>query len=354
MDGPALQLTNVEVRYGAMIAVQDLSMAITEGEFVSLLGPSGCGKTSLLRTIAGYVFPTSGDIHLRGRVITHVKPQDRNIGMVFQNYALFPHMTVAQNIAFGLQLRRKPKQEIAERVRTMLEMVHLTGFEERRPNELSGGQQQRVALARALAFGPGLLLLDEPLGALDLRLREAMQVEIKRLQRSTGVTTIFVTHDQGEALAMSDRVAVMNAGRIEQIGTPKEIYEKPATAFVADFVGKSNLLAVQTQAASNGRVQVKIAGTNAVVEMVKPPDWNSGCTYKLAIRPEHVSLDRNNDNALMTGTVESVQYIGTYQLVLVRTNAEQFILARELTDWKVGDNVAIKWREDKALLVSGP
>jgi ABC-type Fe3+/spermidine/putrescine transport system ATPase subunit len=347
-----LDIRNVEVRYADALAVRDLSIDIAEGEFVSLLGPSGCGKTSLLRAIAGYVFPSSGTIHLGGRDITFVRPQDRNIGMVFQSYALFPHLTVDQNIAFGLQLRKRPKQNIRKTVNSMLEMVHLTGFGERRPHELSGGQQQRVALARALAFQPALLLLDEPLAALDLRLREAMQLEIKHLQRSTGVTTVFVTHDQGEALAMSDRVAVMRGGIVEQIGSPKQIYERPATAFVADFVGKSNLLAVQTRGV-HGNIHVLIVGTDVGFTMAKPSEWTANSVYRLAIRPEHILVGRTQREAVLKGLIESVQYVGTHQLVAARVNSELSILARTSEDWTVGETVFVQWRADKAILVPG-
>jgi ABC-type Fe3+/spermidine/putrescine transport system ATPase subunit len=241
-----LTVTNLSVHYGEFPAVAGISFSVSRGEFVSILGPSGCGKTTLLRAIAGYVYPDAGEIVLEGRPITYATPQQRRIGMVFQNYALFPHMTVAQNVGFALALERRPAAEIRARVAEMLAMVKLEGFEARRPAELSGGQQQRVALARALAFSPQLLLLDEPLGALDLRLREAMQMEIRRVQREAGVTAIFVTHDQGEALAMSDRVAVMNAGRIEQLDTPRTIYAAPDTAFVAQFVGRGHMPALHS------------------------------------------------------------------------------------------------------------
>jgi putative spermidine/putrescine transport system ATP-binding protein len=235
---PALRLERIEKRYGATVAVAGIDLEVREGEFVTLLGPSGCGKTTTLGLIAGFFAPTQGEIYLKGRPVANLPPFKRDIGVVFQDYALFPHMTAGENVAFGLRMRNAPEAE--KRVREALELVQLTGLEDRRPLQLSGGQRQRVALARALVIRPTVLLLDEPLSNLDLKLREEMRVEIAGLQRRLGITTVFVTHDQGEALVMSDRVAVMNAGRIEQVGTPAEIYERPATRFVAEFIGRMN------------------------------------------------------------------------------------------------------------------
>ena len=240
MSEPALRLAGIEKRYGATIAVAGVDLDVREGEFVTLLGPSGCGKTTTLGLIAGFFPPTRGEIYLKGRPVANLPPFRRDIGVVFQDYALFPHMTAGENVAFGLKMRDLEKGEIARRVCEALDLVQLAGLSERRPLELSGGQRQRVALARALVIRPTVLLLDEPLSNLDLKLREEMRVEIAGLQRSLGITTVFVTHDQGEALVMSDRVAVMNAGRIEQIGRPAEIYERPATRFVAEFIGRMN------------------------------------------------------------------------------------------------------------------
>ena len=256
---PILRLRNVGVRFGEVEAVRDVTLDLAPGEFLSLLGPSGCGKSTLLRAIAGYVVPSVGQIHLNGIDVTAAAPQVRRIGMVFQNYALFPHMTVGDNIAFGLRRQGKTRAEVTERVAAMLVLVRLDGFAARRPAELSGGQQQRVALARALAFRPQLLLLDEPLAALDLHLRDLMQVEIKRVQQETGVSTIFVTHDQGEALGLSDRVAVMNIGRIEQVDTPRALYRAPQSAFVASFVGRSNLLPVEVVLVKEDAVCLRLA-----------------------------------------------------------------------------------------------
>src|SRR6266568_3424625 len=259
---PAIELTGVVKEFHSggevIIAVRRLDLAIRQGEFFSMLGPSGCGKTTTMRIIAGFEEPTEGSVSLQGRDVTWAPPNKRDVNMVFQSYALFPHMSVFENVAFGLRRKGVHSGEITRRVGEMLEIVDLTGREQRRPRELSGGQQQRVALARALVNGPKALLLDEPLGALDLKLRQAMQVELKRIQREVGITFVYVTHDQGEALTMSDRIAVMNDGLIEQLASPWEIYEHPATRFVAGFIGTSNLL---TGTAS------RVTDTEAVVEV---------------------------------------------------------------------------------------
>jgi putative spermidine/putrescine transport system ATP-binding protein len=240
---PALRLAGIEKRYGATAAVAGIDLEVRDGEFLTLLGPSGCGKTTTLGLIAGFFPPSAGEIFLKGRPVAGLPPFKRDIGVVFQDYALFPHMTAGENVAFGLKMRNLASGEIGGRVREALGLVQLSGLENRRPLELSGGQRQRVALARALVIRPAVLLLDEPLSNLDLKLREEMRVEIAGLQRRLGITTVFVTHDQGEALVMSDRIAVMNAGRIEQIGTPADVYERPATRFVAEFIGRMNFFA---------------------------------------------------------------------------------------------------------------
>jgi putative spermidine/putrescine transport system ATP-binding protein len=242
MAEAALQLCALTKRFGALTAVDAIDLSVAPGEFVTLLGPSGCGKTTTLNMIAGFIAPDAGGIRLQGRAVEALPPFRRDLGLVFQDYALFPHMTVAENVGFGLRMRRVPRGEMAQRVAEALELVQLSGLGERRPSQLSGGQRQRVALARALVIRPAMLLLDEPLSNLDLKLREEMRVEISALQRRLGIATVFVTHDQGEALTMSDRVAVMRQGHIEQIGTPGDIYERPATRFVAGFIGAANVI----------------------------------------------------------------------------------------------------------------
>jgi putative spermidine/putrescine transport system ATP-binding protein len=242
MAETALQLTALTKRFGKLTAVDAIDLAVAQAEFVTLLGPSGCGKTTTLNMIAGFIAPDSGGIRLQDRSVETVPPFRRDLGLVFQDYALFPHMTVAENVGFGLRMRRTSRDEMARRVDEALDLVHMKGLGERRPMQLSGGQRQRVALARALVIRPAMLLLDEPLSNLDLKLREEMRVEISALQRRLGIATVFVTHDQGEALTMSDRIAVMRDGRIEQIGTPTDIYERPATRFVAGFIGTANLI----------------------------------------------------------------------------------------------------------------
>src|SRR3954467_13040260 len=254
----AVDLKNVTLAYGSFVAVKDVSLAISKGTFLTLLGPSGCGKTTILRSIAGLVNPTAGDIEIAGRRVNDIPIHKRNIGLVFQNYALFPHKTIFDNIAFGLKYRNVPKATIAEKVKRALEIVRLPGSDKKLPSELSGGQQQRIALARAIVIEPDVLLLDEPLSALDANLREEMRVELKQIQRQTGITTIFVTHDQGEALAMSDRVVVMNKGRIEQMGSPFDVYEHPQTEFVAGFLGNANFLQATVVAMQGEAVQVRL------------------------------------------------------------------------------------------------
>ena len=256
MSEPIVSIVNVEKFYGDNKVVKNLNMNIEEGEFLTMLGPSGCGKTTTLRMIAGFEDATSGIIKVENERVEDKEPYERNVNTVFQNYALFPHMTVFDNIAYGLNIKKVPKAEVKERVTEMLELVQLTGFEKRKPAQMSGGQKQRVAIARALVNRPKVLLLDEPLGALDLKLRKQMQVELKRLQRKLKTTFVYVTHDQEEALTMSDRIAIMNGGYLEQIGTPDEIYEHPKTKFVASFIGESNILEGVVTKIENGKLTI--------------------------------------------------------------------------------------------------
>jgi putative spermidine/putrescine transport system ATP-binding protein len=303
-----LELTDVQKRFGDFVAVESFNLAAEKGEFVSFLGPSGCGKTTTLRMIAGFEQPTNGMITIDGRDVTYVPPNRRNVGMVFQSYALFPNMSVADNVGFGLKVRKRPADQIRKRVAELLEIVNLGDRGSRYPYQLSGGQQQRVALARALAFEPQVLLLDEPLSALDAKIRVALRHEIRSIQRQLGITTVYVTHDQEEALSLSDRVVVMSEGRMEQVGTPFEIYNFPATAFVASFVGTLNVLSGVVVNASTG--ELTLAGQPARLKSTF--EGSAGREVKVALRPEMVSLGEGatGENRL-TGTVADVSFLGS-------------------------------------------
>ena len=284
-----LDVEDLSVRYGTSTAVDGVTLAIEPGEVVALLGPSGCGKTTLLRVIAGFVRQAAGRVRVDGATIDHLPPNQRNIGIVFQNYALFPHMTVAENVAYGLRARGIKGPEVEDRVSRFLETVQLGGFEERLPRQLSGGQQQRVALARALAIEPSILLLDEPFAALDRNLRLDMQIEIKRLQRTLGLTTILVTHDQDEAMSVADRIAVMNKGKVEQFGTPVAIYDQPQTLFVNGFIGTTNLMNGRIAALQNGLATVAL-DAGATVTLPAPAGLGLGAPVLMSVRPEQLSL----------------------------------------------------------------
>ncbi len=287
--GRTLDVDGVTVRYGAATAVDGVSLATEPGEVVALLGPSGCGKTTLLRVIAGFVRQAGGRVLVDGAAIDHLPPNQRNIGIVFQNYALFPHMTVAENVAYGLAARGQRGPAAAQRVARMLEMVQLAAFRERLPRQLSGGQQQRVALARALAVEPSILLLDEPFAALDRNLRLDMQIEVKRLQRQLGLTTILVTHDQDEAMSVADRIAVMNRGKVEQFDTPVAIYDRPQTLFVNGFIGTTNLLPGRVAQVAHGSATIELAA-GATLALPAPPEIVAGSPVLLSVRPEQLEL----------------------------------------------------------------
>ena len=328
---PAIELAGIVKEFNShgdvVQAVAGVDLEIGVGEFFSLLGPSGCGKTTTMRMIAGFEEPTRGEVKLYGSSVLGVPPNKRDVNMVFQSYALFPHMSVFENVAFGLRRKRVAKDEVTQRVGEIIETVGLSGREKRRPRELSGGQQQRVALARALVNRPRALLLDEPLGALDLKLRQAMQVELKRIQREVGITFIYVTHDQGEALTMSDRIAVMNEGRVEQLATPREIYEHPASRFVAGFIGTSNLLSGTVQSVT-GQGAVLVDGDCQHVEVALRDGMRvaSGDPLELTVRPEKITLgpQPGEGECRLRGTVAEVVYLGTSTSynVLTSTGAE--------------------------------
>ncbi len=318
-----LELQRLTKRYGEFAAVHDVTLTVNEGEFLVLLGPSGCGKTTTLRMIAGFVAPTSGAIRLGGREITLLPPWKRNTGLVFQSYALFPHLTVAQNIAFGLEMRRLPRADIEARLAETLRLVRLDGFGERLPRQLSGGQQQRVALARALAIRPDLLLLDEPLSNLDAKLREQVRVEIRELQHELGITTVMVTHDQEEALTMADRLVVMSEGAVRQIGTQRELYERPADRFVAEFVGRSTFLSGRVEGPGLFRTEGGLA-----IQCGREVAAGRG---SLALRPERLSLSDQPlaglDNSL-PGKVDLVAYLGAALDVRVRLSASDRVVVQ--------------------------
>ncbi|MDI9579639.1 MAG: ABC transporter ATP-binding protein [Thermobispora sp.] len=355
-DVPAIELENVVKEYvshGDVVrAVKGVSLAIAEGEFFSLLGPSGCGKTTTMRMIAGFEEPTSGVVRLHGADVTNVPPNKRDVNMVFQSYALFPHMTVWENVAFGLKRKKVPADEIKRRVGEMLEIVHLQGRERRRPQELSGGQQQRVALARALVNRPRALLLDEPLGALDLKLRQHMQIELKRIQREVGITFVYVTHDQSEALTMSDRIAVMREGVVEQLADPREIYERPANEFVAGFIGTSNVLKGTIQEVTGGTA---VLALSPVDRILVPVDGtvSAGDAITMTVRPEKIMISTEQpegDLSVVRGTVSEVVYLGTYNsyTVALADGAEVTVFQQNAHDSSVtaerGDTVWLSWQ----------
>ena len=352
---PEIRLAGVTKRFGAVVAVDDVSIDINAGEFFSLLGPSGCGKTTTLRMIGGFDLPTTGRIQLRGADVTQAPPDKRPVNMVFQSYALFPHLDVAGNIAFGLKRRGVNGGEIRRRTGEILEKVHLAGYEKRRTNELSGGQQQRVALARALVNEPQVLLLDEPLGALDLKLRKRLQVELKRIQMDVGITFVYVTHDQEEALTMSDRIAVMHRGRIEQVGVPEDLYDRPATPFVADFIGTTNLLAGAIEQADDGAAVLRLESGEAC--LVAANGRRAGASVQVSIRPEAITLAPPAAAGALAATVEQVAYLGAAVQYQVRTPggvALAVLAPKAGPRWDTGDSVDLVWKPADALTLGEP
>ena len=324
-----ITLTSVTKQFGDTVAVDDVSLQVEGGEFFSLLGPSGCGKTTTLRIIGGFVYPTAGQVCINGEIMAETPPYRRPVNTVFQNYALFPHKTVAQNIAFGLQMKKAPKTEISDAVERSLDLIQLIGYGDRKPSELSGGERQRVALARALINEPTILLLDEPLSALDLKLRKQMQLELKALQRKVGITFVYVTHDQGEALALSDRIAVMNDGKILQVGTPSEIYDSPQSRFVADFIGTSNFLE-GTLVSENEVALTTELPTKVVCTPTGDIPLNTPVT--VAVRPERIDLmatATSDATNLLHGTIQDESYLGTTLQYTVQTNYPTPLIAHQ-------------------------
>lgn len=336
-----LNLKNLTKKFGSATAVEEFNLAIEKGEFVSFLGPSGCGKTTTLRMVAGFELPSAGTVTLDGEDITHLPASRRNVGMVFQSYALFPNMTVAQNIGFGLKVRNAPAEEIQSRVTEMLELMQLAAYGDRYPYQLSGGQQQRIALSRALAFRPRVLLLDEPLSALDAKIRVELRLEIRRIQQQLGITTIYVTHDQEEALSLSDRVVVMSQGHIEQVGPPAQIYNYPQSEFVAAFVGQLNLLDVTAVDAAAG--DFTLAGQP--VRVSRAPTSAANTLPRLAVRPEAVQMGHVAGHNNLTGRVDHLMFLGA--VVRMRIDLAGQLLSIDmfnehgLTFPREGDNVGI-------------
>jgi spermidine/putrescine transport system ATP-binding protein len=351
----AISIRDVTKRFGDVTAVDDLTLDIREGEFLTLLGPSGCGKTTTMRMVAGFEEPDEGDILLRGEEVVGVPPNKRHVNMCFQNYALFPHMDVQQNIEYGLKLKKVGKDDRS--------IVRLEGYEHRRPGQLSGGQQQRVALARALVNEPAALLLDEPLGALDVKLRKQMQLELKRIQHELKTTFVYVTHDQEEALSMSDRIAVMNEGVVEHLGTPRDVYERPATPFVADFVGVLNAAELAVSSIDGDRAVLTINDTDRVVAPATGHDLATGSLALVAVRPERIAISRGateaNGGSRLSGTVAQVVYLGTLTQFHVDTSAGKTFVVHQLsTEGSEAideqDEVTLTWPvEDSAVLRVG-
>ena len=356
-----VRLVHVTKRFGGVVAVDDVSLEVARGEFFSLLGPSGCGKTTTLRMIGGFEQPDSGRIELAGADVARLPPHRRDVNTVFQSYALFPHLDVFGNVAYGLRRKRIPKDQIGQRVRDILRLVDLPGFERRRPFQLSGGQQQRVALARALVNNPRVLLLDEPLGALDLKLRKQMQLELKRIQHEVGISFIYVTHDQEEAMTMSDRIAVMRDGRIEQVGAPQDVYERPATEFVAGFLGASNLL--------EGTVGPTEAGFGLVAlssgEKIRVPAESlngAGGAVKVGVRPEKISIAAGpggGEGNVIEGQVRDATFVGVSNVYTVSTRSGQTLTVyaqnagtSEAPPPGPGQHVALSWRPEHTFVVT--
>ena len=359
MTETVIQLDHVRKSFGDFVAVEHADFGIRQGEFFAMLGPSGCGKTTTLKMIAGFEQPTSGKVLLNGADVSRVPPYKRNVNTVFQQYALFPHMTVADNVRFGPKSKKVPKSDYEPNVAQMLEVVRLGDFANRRPAQLSGGQQQRVALARALVNFPSALLLDEPLAALDLKLREAMQFELKRIQREVGITFVFVTHDQGEALTMSDRIAVMSEGRVEQIGTPEEIYNSPSSLFVAGFIGSANLLPGEVVGTDGDDTVVELTAGHTVRARTDL-ERSTGTPVSVMLRPERLtaSAHARDDGRSIEGTVADVVFQGATARIVVHLKDHSEVIASVVTGSDLpfllpGNTVHLTWEPGSAFLLSG-
>lgn len=352
MSEVIVKIDKVNKKYGDNHVVRNLNMEVRKGEFLTMLGPSGCGKTTTLRMIAGFETPTDGDIYIEGEKVQNTEPYDREVNTVFQNYALFPHMTIFENVAFGLTIKKVNKAEIKKRVTEMLELVQLGGYGNRKPSQLSGGQKQRVAIARALINRPKVLLLDEPLGALDLKLRKQMQFELKRLQRKLGITFVYVTHDQEEALTMSDRIAIMYGGNLEQIGTPKEIYEKPASRFVGDFIGESNIFYGVVGDKKGDYAEVKVESGHV---SVMSSDVRTNQIVYVLVRPENIKLSSNPvEGFSLAGKVKEHVYIGNVNKTIITLLEGMEVKMNTSTKENlvdVGTEVFIYWDKEDAVVI---
>lgn len=340
-------ITDLTVKYGNVVAVDDVSLEIEPGEFVSLLGPSGSGKTTILKTVAGFESPSVGQVTVDGTVINDRAPRFRNFGMVFQNYALFPHMNIERNVAFGLRTRKMPKRDALLAVGEILELVGLTEYARRYPDQLSGGQQQRVALARAIVIRPQLLLMDEPLAALDLKLRQQLQLDIRRIQQQIGISTLYVTHDQEEALTLSDKVVVMADGRISSMGRPHDVYHEPTTHFVATFVGNKTVIEVDPHAAASGRVS-GLPGQLGTVELGRPA--TRGRMY-VVLQPEDIECSRNDVEGSVSGIVTGRRFLGKMGLITVGTENQVFHVNDRELDAQQGETVYLTWRSGNAHVI---
>lgn len=364
-----LELKDITKSFGETEVLKGISLSIEEGEFVTFLGSSGCGKTTILRIIAGLEYPDGGSVLIEGKDMENFGPEKRNVNMVFQNYALFPHMNVEQNIGYGLKIKGVAKDEIKRRVKEMLKLVQLEGFENRKPSAMSGGQRQRVAIARALINNPKVLLLDEPLGALDLQLRRQMQIELKHLQKELGITFIYITHDQEEAINMSDRIVVMNGGYIEQVGSPAEIYDEPKTAYVARFVGAANILTGTVVEKNDDCLVLENASGNMYGRMRRAPEKSMpseggstsaigiGEKILLAVRSESIELSRSPKTSVyMEGTIKEKNFAGGMLRIVVNTKDDKEIVVSRHginIDYAIGEHVYMEWPAEAAVLVSG-
>ena len=338
-----VKLEDFTKKYGEKEIIKNVNLEVYEGEFITLLGSSGCGKTTILRSISGMDRPTSGKVYLDGEDVTDVDPTKRQVNTIFQNYALFPLMTIEKNIEFGLKMKKVPKQERKKRVKEMIELVHLEGYEKRKPKELSGGEQQRVSIVRGLINNPKVLLLDEPLSALDLKLRKKMQIELKQLQKKLGITFIYVTHDQDEALSMSDRIAVIKDGKIEQIGTPVEVYEKPKSIYVADFLGEANIFKgiIKDDTCICEEASIKIM-----------PKFKNDTKVDLIVRPENVKLSKEKNSDLV-GTIYEQIYDGAFTKILIKVNKKiiKAIISGNDKIYKKNDEVYLSWDVEDAIIL---